>query len=98
MITYFKHKNNKSKTRYKKNQTLTTVLKSFDTFVITVTTSSSVILSLIGVGLIAIPIAIASACSLSIGNKILYEIIIKKTIITKKQYEKDQQTTKSFDK
>ena len=42
MITYFKDKNKKSKKKYKKHKTLTTILKSFDTFVIITTTSSSI--------------------------------------------------------
>ena len=98
MITYFKDKNNKSKKKYKKYKTLTTILKSFDTFVIIVTTSSSITLSLTGVGLIVIPISTASACAISIGNKVLYEVIINKYNKYKKEYEKDQKTIKSFDK
>ena len=98
MITYFKDKNNKSKKKYKKFKTLTTILKSFDTFVIIATTSSSIALSLTGIGLIAIPISTATACGLSIGNKVLYEIIINKYNECKKLYERDQQTIKSFDK
>ena len=98
MITYFKDKNNKSKKKYKKYKTLTTILKSFDTFVIIATTSSSTTLSLTGIGLIAIPISTATACGLSIGNKVLYEIIINKYNKYKKLYERDQQTIKSFDK
>ena len=39
MITYFKEKNKKSKKKYKKYKMITTLLKSFDTFVITATTS-----------------------------------------------------------
>ena len=78
MITYFKDKNNKSKTKYKKYKTITTILKSFDTFVIIATTSSSITLSLTGIGLIVIPISTASACAFSIGNKVIYEITINK--------------------
>ena len=78
MIAYFKDENNKSKKKCKKYKTLTTILKSFDTFVIIATTSSSITLSLTGIGLIAIPISTATACGLSIGNKVLYEIIINK--------------------
>ena len=78
MITYFKDKNNKSKKKYKKYKTLTTQLKSFDTFVIIAATSSSITFSLTGIGLIAIPISTATACGLSVGNKVLYEIIINK--------------------
>ena len=98
MITYFKDKNHKSKKKYKKYKTITTILKSFDTFVIIATTSSSITLSLTGICLIVIPISTASASALSIGNKVIYEIIINKYNKYKKQYEKDQQTIKSFDK
>ena len=98
MITYFKNKNNKSKKKYKKYKTITTILKSFDTFVIIATTSSSITLSLTGIGLIVIPISTATACGLSIGNKVLYEMIINKDNEYKKLYERDQQTIKSFDK
>ena len=38
------------------------------------------------------------ACTLSLGNKLLYKIVMNKYNRTKKQYEKDQQTIKSFDK
>ena len=98
MINYLKDKNNKSKTKYKKYEMITTLLKSFDTFVIIATTSSSITLSLTGTGLIVIPISTTSACALSVGNKVLYEVIINKYNKYKKQYERDQQTIKSFDK
>ena len=98
MINYFKDKNNKSKKKYEKYKTITTILKSFDTFVIIATTSSSITFSLTGIGLIVIAISTASACALSIGNKVIYEIITNKYNKYKKQYERDQQTIKSFDK
>ena len=78
MITYFEGKNNKSKKRYIKYRTLTTKLKSFDTFVTITTTSSSVTLILTGIRLIAIPISISTACELSFGSKVIFEIIINK--------------------
>ena len=98
MITYFKEKNNKSKKKFKKYETITKILKSFDTLVIIATTSSSFTLSLTGNGLIVIPISTASACALSIGNKVLYEVIRNKYNKYKKQNERDQQTIKYFDK
>ena len=98
MIIYFKVKNNKSKKKCEKCKTLTTKLKSFDIFVIIATTSSSVILSLTGNSLIAIPVSTASSCALSIGKKDIYEIIINKYNKDKKQFEKDQQTFRNFDK
>ena len=64
IITYFKAKNNKSKKKHKKYRTLTTVLKSFETFVIIATTSNSITLILTGIGLIAILISTATACGL----------------------------------
>ena len=98
MISYFKDKNNKSKKKHKKYKTLTTILKSFDTIVIIATTSTSITLSVTGIGLLAIPISTATACGLAITNKVLYEIVIQKYNKYKKQYEKDNQTIKSFDK
>ena len=96
IFTYFKDKNNKYKKRYKKYKNMTTILKLFDTFVNIATTSSSVSFSLTGVSLIAKPISTATACGLSISNKVIYEIIINNNNKHKKQNEKDQQTIKSF--
>ena len=72
-------------------------MKSSDTFVIIATTTNSITLSLTGNGLKAIPISTATACRLSIGKKVTYEIFINKSIDAKKQYEKHQQTIRSFD-
>ena len=88
MITYFKDKNDKSKKKYKKYKTIFTILKSFHTYVTIATTSSSITLSLTGIALIVIPISTESVCALSIGNKVLYEIIMNKYNKYKKQYEK----------
>ena len=74
------------------------MLKSFVAVVSIATTTSSITLSLTGIGLIAIPISTATACGLSIGNNVKYEIIRNKYKKNKKQYEKDQQTIKSFRK
>ena len=59
-------------------------------------TLSSITLSLTGIGLIAIPISSATACGLSVGNKVKYEIIINKYNKHKKQNEGDQETIKYF--
>ena len=75
-ITYFKDKNNKFQIQYKEYKTLTTILKSFDTFFVIATTANSTTLSLTGIGLIAIPSSTATACTLSVGNKVIYEISI----------------------
>ena len=97
MITYFKDKNNKSKKRYKNYKTLNTVLESVDSIVIITTSSTSITLSVTGVGLIILPVSAGIACTLSLGNKILHKLIINKYNKYKKLYEKDQNTIKSFD-
>ena len=89
MITYFKDKSIKSKKKLKKNKRVTKILKSFDTFVNIATTSSSITLTVTGIGLIVIPISTAAACGLANGNKVKYEIINKKNKKYKKHYEKD---------
>ena len=98
MITYFKDKNNKSKKRYKNYKTLNTILESVDSIFIIAATSTSITLSVTGFGLIVLPISASIACILSLGNKILHKLIIKKYNKYKKQYERDQNTIKSFDK
>ena len=98
LITYFKDKNNKSKKRYKNYKTLNTVLESVDSIVIIAATSTSITLSITGIGLIILPISAGIACTLSLGDKILHKLIINKYNKYKKQYERDQNTIKSFDK
>ena len=98
MINYFKDKNHKSKKRYKNYKTLNTILESVDSIVIIGATSTSITLSVTGIGLIVLPISAGVACALSLGNKILQKIIINKYNKYKKLYERDQNTIKSFDK
>ena len=98
MITYFKDKNHKSKKRYKNYKTLNTILELVDSIVIIGATSTSISLSVTGVGLIILPISTGNACGLSLGNKVLHKLIINKYNKYKKLYERDQQTIKSFDK
>ena len=97
MITYFKDKNHKSKKKYKNYKTLNTILESVDSVVIIEATSTSITLSITGIGLIILPISADIACTLSLGNKVLHKLIMKKYKKYKKQYERDQQTIKSFD-
>ena len=98
MISYFKDKNHKSKKRSKNFKTLNTILESVDGIVIIAATSTSITLSVTGVGLIILPISAGIACALSLCNKILHKLIISKYNKYKKQYERDQLTIKSFDK
>ena len=98
MINYFKDKNHKSKNKYKNYKTLNTVLESVDSIVIIAATSTSITLSVTGIGLIVVPISAGIACGLSLGNKVLHKLIVSKYNKYKKQYERDQNTIKSFDK
>ena len=98
LITYFKDKNSKSKKRYKNYKTLNTILESVDSIVIIAATSTSITLSITGVGLIILPISTGIACTLSLGNKVLHKSIINKYNKYKKLYERDQNTIKNFDK
>ena len=98
MITYSKDKNHKSKKKYTNYKTLNTILESVDSIVIIGATSTSITLSVTGIGLIILPISAGTARTLSLGNKILHKLFINKYNKYKKQYERDQQTIKSFDK
>ena len=91
MITYFKDKNHKSTKKYKNYKTLTSILDSVDTVIIGANTTS-VTLSVTGVGLIVVPISAGIACALSSGNNNIQDNK------NKKQYQKDQQTIKSVDR
>ena len=73
MTTYFKDKNNKSKKRYKNYKTLNTILEFVDSIVIIAATSTSITLSVTGIGLIVLPISAGIACGLSLGNKVLHK-------------------------
>ena len=57
MIIYFKDKNNKSENKYKNFKTLNAVLESVDSIVIIAATSTSITLSITGIGLIVLPIS-----------------------------------------
>ena len=98
MISYSKDINRKSKKRYKNYKTLNTILESVDSIVIIGATSFSITQSITGAGLFILPISAGIACTLSLGNKIIHKLIINKYNKYKKQYERDQQTIKPFEK
>ena len=98
MITYFKDVNKKSKKKYKRYKILNTILKSVDSIVIIGSTSTSVTLSITGVGLIVVPISAGIACGVSLCNELLYEISVKNYNKYNKEYQKDELTIKSLDK
>ena len=77
---------------------LTTYTNSIDTIVIIATTSSSITLSLTGIGLIVIPISTDIACGLTISDKVVHEVALQMYSLYKKQYQKDHQPIKFFDK
>ena len=77
MITNFKDKNHKSIKKHKNYKTLNTILDSGDSIIIIAATSTSITLSITGIGLTILPISAGIASTLSLGNKILHNIIIK---------------------
>ena len=85
MITYFKNKNHKSKKKYKKYKTLNTILESVDSIVVIGATSTSITLSITGIGLIILPVSAGIACTLSLGNKVMHKLIINNYNKYKKQ-------------
>ena len=98
MITFFKDINHKSKKQYEKYKTLNTISESVYTIVFIGAISTSITLSITGIGSSVLPIAARIDCTLSLGNKVLHKIIINEYNKYRKQYEKDQQTVNFFDR
>ena len=98
MVTYFKDENHKAKKKYKNFKPINTILESKDKIVINGAASTSIILSITGIGLNILPVSAGIACASSPGNKVLHRMIINKYKKYKKHYEKDQQIIESFDK
>ena len=78
MITYFQDKNHKTKKTYNNYRNLNTILESVDTIVTIGGMSTSVTLSVTGVGLKVVPTSAGIACSLSLANKVLHKLIKNK--------------------
>ena len=79
--------------RYKKiYKTLTSRVESVDTVVNIGATTTSVNLSVTGVGLIGLQIAAGFACALWLGDNVIHKITLKKYNKYKNQVEKDKQT------
>ena len=95
LFTFFKDKHHKSKKEYRM---LTIKLKSSDTFVIIAATSSSITLSLTRIILLVIPLSTGILPGITIGNKVIFQILIRKYIRYRNKIEKSQQTIKSFAK
>ena len=72
-------------------------MESVDSIVIIGVTSTSIILSITGIGFIILAISASIALTLSLCNKVLHKVIINKYNKHKKQHDKDQQTIKTFD-
>ena len=77
-IAYSEDEVNKSKKIYRKDEMLTTIIISFDTFAINETTSSSLTLSLTRTSLIVISLSTGIACGITLSSKIMCEIALQK--------------------
>ena len=78
MIALFKDKNQKSRKKYKNYKTLNTKFESVDTHVINGATSTSITLSITGIGLVVLRKSAGIARTLSLGNKVLHKLITNK--------------------
>ena len=96
MITYSEVKNYKSKKRYKNYKSLNTMLETIDAIVIIGATSTAITFSISVVGLILLQTSAGVACSLSFGNKLIHEIILKKSIINTKNNIKKSTNNQIF--
>ena len=92
MITYFEDINHKSEKKLKNHTTRASLLESVETVILFASKTTSVSSTLTGVDLIVVPISAAIACALSLGNKVLHNIILNEKKKYKKQLGKDQQT------
>ena len=96
MINYFRDKNQNSKKKYKKFETLTPIIESVDTVVIVGATTKSATFSVAVDDLIVVPISARIGCTLALGNVVINKIVKKKYDENKKHYEKDQQNYRTF--
>ena len=97
VVIYFQSENKKSEGQYRNYRKITTILKSFDTFVNIATTPTFLTIFFTGIGLIVIPKSTGVSCGLANTNKILYENLIQKYDKQKTHYQRAQQTLYSFD-
>ena len=98
MVTYFRDKHNKTKKKNKNCKILNTLLESEDSIVIIGATSTSITLSITGIGLNILPTSAGIARAVSLADKVLQKMFLNKFEKYEKQYEKYQQTIKYFDK
>ena len=77
MITYFRDKKHWSKRKYENYKTVSSLLESIDTVVIIEATTTSLTLSVNGVGLMVVPISAGIAGALSLDNKLFHKIKIE---------------------
>ena len=87
-VVYFKDRNHKSKKKLKNYKTLTTIIESVDTVVEIGATSASITLSITCVGLIISPKPAGIASTLSLGNRALHKMKLKKYNKYKKNMKK----------
>ena len=73
-------------------------MESVDTYAIIGSTATSVTLPITGIGLLILHMNAGSVCSISIAKKVLQNKTLKRYNNCEKQYRKDQQTIKPFDK
>ena len=94
MITHFNDEIHKSEKKNKNIKILNTNQKAVDSFVNIGATSTPLILSTSSCGLILLPKCAGISCGSSLGTKLLYKIVLKKS---SKYKELNELTFKSFE-
>ena len=86
MMKYYEEQNNKNKKKYKKLKNINKFLNTFDTLIIISSTTSSITLSILGIGLIVIPIIAPIGLDSAISSKIISEFLNKQQKIYFERY------------
>ena len=96
MMKYYGMEEKKYKQKYTKNKLINNIINSFDGIIVIGTTSTSVTLSITGVGIIVVPITAGVGCATGILVKICSSYLKKKEQNYKLNYAIIQKTLDDF--
>ena len=96
MMKYYEEQNQKYKKKYKKFKNINKFLNTFDTLAVIGITTSSITLSVLGIGLIVIPIITPIGLLSTITTKILTEFLNKQQKIYFERYTLSNEYVQKF--
>ena len=97
MMKYYDQQYQKQKKKYNKYNLINNAIQSLDTLAIISTTSSSITFSIIGVGVIVVPIICGVGCSITIFSKLFAKYIKSKLEMSLKNYTLIKETQQRFE-